>query len=90
MSSPPQPYRSGAGPAPGTRTPGMDVPGVGARLTGYVVVAWAAARVALCSVRGFDLQGSIALGVFLVFVASITGASHAGPRPSHVRIPRRL
>jgi hypothetical protein len=44
------------------------------RLAGYLAVGAAAAKVAVCSVRGFDLEGLLALVVFLAFVASITGA----------------
>jgi hypothetical protein len=52
----------------------LDARGVVVRLAGYLVVGWAAMRVALCSARGYDLLGAIALVVLLAFVASITGA----------------
>jgi hypothetical protein len=46
--------------------------GAAFRLVGYFVLGWAFLRLAVCSVRGIDFEGFVALVIFVAAVASLT------------------
>lgn len=67
----PQPYRTPAlreAPKPEP----LDALGAALRLADDFVLGWAFLRVAVSAVRGLDLEGVVALAVFVGSVASLT------------------
>jgi hypothetical protein len=67
----PHPYRTPARHEAPQPEP-LDPVGAAIRLAGCFVLGWAFLRVAVCAIRGLDVEGAIALVVFIGTVASLT------------------
>jgi hypothetical protein len=65
------PYRIAARPTAAAQREGADPLGIAQRVASQFVLGWALLRVGICSVRGLDLEGFIAVVIVVTAVRAL-------------------
>ncbi len=72
MRAPRNPYRIAERPDGAPVLEPVDPLGAALRLANHLVLGWALLRVVVCSIRGLDLEGFVAIVILVAGIASLT------------------